>query len=560
MGTNRVIKLLVHETEVHAYVHIKKELIEKKGWKRNQIFTQNEVRKIELIAKQLAGKTPENVVKINENQYYVIEAKSKQKLLKQAIKEAKEEYADLINKSDQVEARFVTGIAGNDDEGFIAISKFLQNGKWVIVKENGTDVTSLLSNEQIKRILGTNDPDLKNIEISEKEFLKTAEDINKMLHKNSIPKDQRAKNIAAILLALWEGTEINLNESAKLLIQSINNRVELVLKKHNRVEFAPYASWDLPASSDNHTKYKTAIVKTIQTLRGLNINSMMKSGKDLLGAFYEVFLKYGNGAKDLGIVLTPRHITQFAAQILDVQHTDLVFDPTYGTGGFLIAAFDEVRKKATPEQFDTFKRCGLYGIEQTDAVVTLALVNMIFRDDGKSNIISGNCFANWLDTTKKDGEIIAKYSKENKDGRIPPITKVLMNPPFALRADDEMEYKFIRHALKQMQKGGLLFSVLPVSTLLESGEKKEWRKNELLKENTLLSVITFHPQLFYGSGTNVHSLGIIIKKGIPHPPNQNVLWIKIRNDGYIKVKRKRIKSEKIPDELEIVKETIKKIH
>ncbi len=34
----------------------------------------------------------------------------------------------------------------------------------------------------------------------------------------------------------------------------------------------------------------------------------MNSGTDVLGKFYEVFLKYGNGAKEIGIVLTPRHV------------------------------------------------------------------------------------------------------------------------------------------------------------------------------------------------------------------------------------------------------------
>ena len=44
----------------------------------------------------------------------------------------------------------------------------------------------------------------------------------------------------------------------------------------------------------------------------------MNSGKDVLGKFYEVFLKYGNGAKEIGIVLTPRHITRFASEVLDI--------------------------------------------------------------------------------------------------------------------------------------------------------------------------------------------------------------------------------------------------
>ena len=55
----------------------------------------------------------------------------------------------------------------------------------------------------------------------------------------------------------------------------------------------------LPATSDNHLKYKVALVKTIQELNNLNIRSAMNSGADVLGEFYEVFLKYGNELKKL---------------------------------------------------------------------------------------------------------------------------------------------------------------------------------------------------------------------------------------------------------------------
>jgi hypothetical protein len=47
------------------------------------------------------------------------------------------------------------------------------------------------------------------------------------------------------------------------------------------------------------------LVKTILELLNLNICSAMNSSTDVLGQFYEVFLKYGNGAKEIGIVLTP---------------------------------------------------------------------------------------------------------------------------------------------------------------------------------------------------------------------------------------------------------------
>ena len=52
-----------------------------------------------------------------------------------------------------------------------------------------------------------------------------------------------------------------------------------------------------------------------------------------------------NGAKEIGIVLTPRHITRFAVQVVDVEQHDVVCDPTCGTGGFLISALDHVKTK-----------------------------------------------------------------------------------------------------------------------------------------------------------------------------------------------------------------------
>lgn len=115
-----------------------------------------------------------------------------------------------------------------------------------------------------------------------------------------------------------------------------------------------------------------------------------------------------------------------------------------------------------------------------------------------------------------------------------------MNPPFALKSGDDKEYKFIDYALTQMQDGGILFSVLPLSVLIERSTLT-WRRDILLRNNTLISVVTFPEDLFYPIG--VYTVGIFIKKGIPHPENQNVLWIRALNDGYLKKKGKRLESE-----------------
>ncbi len=543
-------------SEVHAYSHILVELLGKKGWNKKQIFTQQECLTIKLIADALGQTHPENIVQLGETSYYVIEAKNERAKVDLALKEAREDYADLINRSKVIKAPFITGIAGNSDEGFIAASQFFKDGKWLTITENDIEITWLLSRAQIDRILAEHTPNLRDVEIDEKEFLKAAEEINGFLHEGGVHKDIRARVIAAILLALKEGTDINLDEAPAVLIDSINSRVDLVLKRAKKPEFCSYVHIEKPSSEDNHNKLKKALVLTIQELLELNIRSAMKSGKDVLGRFYEVFLKYGNGAKEIGIVLTPRHITQFAAEALDVQASDLVLDPTCGTGGFLVAAFDEVKRKTEPsDDWEKFKNWGLYGIEEQDFIVSLALVNMIFRGDGKNNVIGGDCFAKWLTAKTHNGDVFAEYLSSDSTKRIPPITKVLMNPPFPKKKTDYKPYLFIEHALKQMQNDGVLFSILPYSCMIKRGGYLAWRKR-LLKENTLLSVITFPEDLFYPVG--VHTIGVFIRKGVSHGASRSVLWFRALNDGRLKKKGKRLEHPKARNDYPTILQIIKR--
>src|SRR5882672_5073711 len=90
-----------------------------------------------------------------------------------------------------------------------------------------------------------------------------------------------------------------------------------------------------------------------------------------------------------------------------------------------------------------------------------------------------------------------------------------------------------------MQAGGLLFVVLPYSALVKSGDYQLWR-NALLTENTLLSVVTFPPDLFYP--VSVHTVGMFIMRGTSHPKGQNVLWTRAVSDGLLKMKGKRLAS------------------
>lgn len=544
------------DSEVHAYGFIRDDL-KRLGWdtrnpsrcQSGQVYTQNECLSHPEIKKFLGLDRPENVVKITDDVFWVIEAKSDRGKLSTAVEEA-ENYAREIIKSKVIKPLFISGVAGNEIDNYRVQTLFFDQKKFQPITINGKEVSALMS-PSVARLVLDGGPEIKDLVIDEELFLKTAEAVNQILHLGAINKNQRARVMAALLLSVIEDANIDVAPSPRILISDINTRAKAVLEGQNKEEFYPFVALQLPASKDNHVKFKNALVSTLHELKNLNIRSAMNSGADVLGKFYEVFLKYGNGAKEIGIVLTPRHMTKFAVDVIGVTERDIILDLACGTAGFLVAAFDSVRKTSSESQIERFKKNNLWGIDQEPEVVALAIVNMIFRGDGKNNIIEGNCFQKNL-TRTNSGKM--KYSDTTPTEAELGVTRVLMNPPFALKNSDEKEYKFVDHALQQMVKGGLLFSVLPYPAMVKPGVYKRWRE-DLLKSNTLLSVITFPQELFYPVG--VHTLGIFVKKGVPHPQKQNVLWIRAIHDGLLKSKGKRLPNPKETNDYEVIRDTVR---
>lgn len=115
---------------------------------------------------------------------------------------------------------------------------------------------------------------------------------------------------------------------------------------------------------------------------------------DVVGQFYGEFLKYtGGDKKALGIVLTPRHITELFSLLANVKKDSRVLDICAGTGGFLISAMHQMFKAAkTDKEKEIIKSEGLTGIEQQPNMYALGASNMILRGDGKANLHQGSCF------------------------------------------------------------------------------------------------------------------------------------------------------------------------
>ena len=552
-------------SEVDAYTYIKEEL-EKLGWivknparvSDGEVYKQNEVLAHKELKKYLVRDMPEAVVKLNESDFWVIESKRDKKDIETALDEAIDQYAKKINSSDKIKCKIASGVAGNDTDGYKVVNKYLKNGRWETILFNGKTKNILLSKDQVRYILKNNTIDYKDFpDLPETKYISAAEEINEVLHNAGINKNKRARFMAGLILSLSLDEEVDLRTTnTKLLVKNINNLIERKLEEVKKENFIDFLKLELPPSPENHIKYRQAIIETLKELQTVDIRNAMASGKDVLGEFYEKFLKYGNGAKEIGIVLTPRHITKFAVNVLDVKPNDYVLDPACGTGGFLVSAFDYVRNNGNKKQIDEFKNHHIFGIEQDDEVVALALVNMIFRGDGRNNMNEGNCFQKNIEKTIKGSMTTGKVDArtDNRPPKNPIISKALMNPPFALKKGDEKESHFADYALDQMQDGGILFVIVPISVMVESSGKN-WRK-ELLENNTLLSVVTFPEDLFYP--VSVGTVGVFIKKGIPHNfEKQKVYFARATSDGFRKKKGKRIRFENAENRLKEVEEELK---
>jgi type I restriction enzyme M protein len=240
---------------------------------------------------------------------------------------------------------------------------------------------------------------------------------------------------------------------------------------------------------------------------------------DVVGQFYGEFLKYtGGDKKALGIVLTPRHITELFSLLGSVQKDSKVIDICAGTGGFLISAMHQMFKKAiTKKDRDNIKNKCLIGVENQPQMYALAASNMILRGDGKANLHQGSCF----------DEAITKEIKEHK------CNIGMLNPPYSQSDEGLHELVFVKHMLDCLIKGGTGIAIIPMSCAISPHPKRE----ELLKFHTLDAVMSMPTELFYPVGT-VPCI-VIFKAHIPHEQTNKKTWFGYwKYDGFVKTKHK----------------------
>ena len=191
------------------------------------------------------------------------------------------------------------------------------------------------------------------------------------------------------------------------------------------------------------------------------------SAEDYLGRFYGEFMSYSGGdGQNLGIVLTPKHITELFCDLVDIKPSDKVLDPCCGTAGFLIASMHNMLEQTDDAyEQDQIRKHRLFGIEEQSYMFTIATTNMILRGDGKSNLEN-------QDFLRQNP---SKLQLEKN------CTVGMMNPPYSMgsKANPSLyEINFTEHLLNSLVAGGRAIVIVPQSSF--TGKTKEEKAH---KEN-----------------------------------------------------------------------------
>ena len=179
-------------------------------------------------------------------------------------------------------------------------------------------------------------------------------------------------------------------------------------------------------------------------------------GIDVMGEFYTTFLRFTKGnAKEKGIVLTPKHITELFCDIAEyysdekMTENTKVIDICCGTGAFLISALARIKENIYTQRISETEKSNKYslaqensliGVEKDPSMYALAYANMRFHGDGKSNLF--NCSSLLVDSYAPVDDSGKTYLEDKKIplhealasfGR---IDIAMINPPYSLDKKD----------------------------------------------------------------------------------------------------------------------------
>lgn len=275
-----------------------------------------------------------------------------------------------------------------------------------------------------------------------------------------------------------------------------------------------------------------------------------------LGNAYEYLLSIMSSQGDAGQFRTPRHIIDFIVDVLAPTKDDTILDPACGTAGFLISAYNYIKRQNEGVDPETGKMRQLTADERRKLVnnfegydvdptmVRMSQVNMYLHKFTTPKIYNYNTLASEDRWNDKFDLILANPPFMSPKGGIKPHNK------FSVQAN-RAEVLFVDYIMNHLRPKGRAGIIVPEGIIFQSGKAyKELRKN--LVNDGLFAVVSLPAGVFNPySGVKTSILFFdneVAKK------TKDLLFVKITNDGYdLGAQRRKIEKDDLPDVGSILK-------
>jgi type I restriction enzyme M protein len=207
-------------------------------------------------------------------------------------------------------------------------------------------------------------------------------------------------------------------------------------------------------------------------------------------------------------------------QIVKPHAGNEIYDPTVGSGGFLIQSHQYVE-----EQGENPNDLALYGQESNGTVWSICIMNMILHNVTRSKIENGD--------TLEDPQFF-------QQGQIRKFDRVLANPPFSQNysraglkfpsrfrewcpeTGKKADLMFVQHMLASLKPTGHMATIMPHGVLFRGGKEKLIREL-FINDDVVEAIISLPPGLFYGTG--IPACVLIMNKNKPDALRGKVLFI-----------------------------------
>jgi type I restriction enzyme M protein len=291
---------------------------------------------------------------------------------------------------------------------------------------------------------------------------------------------------------------------------------------------------------------------------------------DAKGDLYEYLLSKLTTAGINGQFRTPRHIIRLMVDMLEPKPTDVIGDPSCGTGGFLVQVMqylletytspEGILEEADPETGKTEKtytgdlleehrehiRSGMFhGFDFDATMLRIAAMNLMLHGVDDPDI-------HYQDTLSAG--FTDKFPKAAAEG----FNIILANPPFKGSLDFEdvhasllrqvktkkTELLFLVLILRMLKKGGRSATIVPDGVLFGSSTAHVALRKQLLDHNQLEAVISLPSGVFKpyaGVSTGI----VVFTKG---GRTDDVFFYDVEADGYsLDDKRDPIEANDLPN-------------